>query len=214
MNPELLKFKDVSICYGDKNVLSNFNLDVEKGDRILLKGKSGSGKSTLLKMPIGFAHPSSGKLYFNGKPIDSNTVWDARKRIAYVSQDLDIFEGSVNEFIEEVFSYSFNKGKLDSTKLRRLMVYLGFEKDVLDKNFEDLSGGEKQRIGIIMSVLIGKDIYFLDEITSSLDGALKEKVVNYFLERKDWTLIIISHDDIWERENIKVISIGEQNGNL
>lgn len=208
MGSELLKYNDVSISYGEKEVLSNFNLDIQKGERILLKGRSGAGKSTLLKMPMGFAHPSKGNLYFNGSLLDSNTVWDARKRIAYVSQDLDIYEGSVNEFIEEVFSYSFNEGKLDRSKLRRLLVYLGFEKDVLSMNFEELSGGEKQRIGIIMSVLIGKDIYLLDEITSSLDAALKEKVASYFLERKDWTLLIISHDDVWEKENVKVVQVG------
>ena len=208
MNSELLKYNDISLRYGKKEVLSHFDLDIRKGDRILLKGRSGAGKSTLLKMPMGFAHQTSGSLYFNNKLLDANTVWDARKRIAYVSQDLDIYEGSVNEFIEEVFSYSFNEGKLDRTKLRRLLVYLGFEKDVLDMHFEELSGGEKQRIGIIMSVLIGKDIYLLDEITSSLDSALKEKVANYFLERKDWTLVIISHDDVWETENVKVIPVG------
>lgn len=208
MSSDFLKYNDVSISYGKKEVLSNFNLDIHKGDRILLKGTSGAGKSTLLKMPMGFAHPSKGRLYFNGVLLDSDTVWAARKRIAYVSQDLDIYEGSVNEFIEEVFSYSFNEGKLDRTKLRRLLVYLGFEKDVLKMNFEDLSGGEKQRIGIIMSVLIGKDIYLLDEITSSLDTALKEKVANYFLERKDWTLIIISHDDVWEKESVKIVEVG------
>jgi putative ABC transport system ATP-binding protein len=125
-----------------------------------------------------------------------------------VSQDLDIYEGSVNEFIEEVFSYSFNEGKLDRTKLRRLLLYLGFENDVLTMNFEDLSGGEKQRIGIIMSVLIGKDIYLLDEITSSLDATLKEKVANYFLEHKDWTLLIISHDDVWKKQGVNVVQVG------
>ncbi|MEL4305360.1 ABC transporter ATP-binding protein [Methanococcoides sp. LMO-2] len=208
MRQELLKYEDISIRYGEKEVLSHFDLDINKGDRILLKGRSGSGKSTLLKMPMGFAHPTSGRLYFNNRLLDSNTVWDARKRIAYVSQDLDIYEGSVNEFIEEVFSYSFNEGKLDRTKLRRLLVYLGFEKDVLEMDFEDLSGGEKQRIGIIMSVLIGKDIYLLDEITSSLDAALKEKVANYFLERKEWTLVIISHDDVWDNKDVKVVPVG------
>ncbi|SES69053.1 putative ABC transport system ATP-binding protein [Methanococcoides vulcani] len=208
MSSELLNYKDISISYGEKKVLSHFDLDIKQGDRILLKGRSGAGKSTLLKMPMGFAHQTSGNLYFNNSLLDSNTVWDARKRIAYVSQDLDIYEGSVDEFIEEVFSYSFNEGKLDRTKLRRLLVYLGFEKDVLDMNFEELSGGEKQRIGIIMSVLIGKDIYLLDEITSSLDAALKEKVANYFLERKEWTLVIISHDDVWEKENVKVVPVG------
>ena len=156
---------------------------------------------------MGFAHPTNGALYFNGELLDNNTVGDARKRIAYVSQDLDIYEDSVSEFIEEVFSYSFNEGKLDHTKLRRLLVYLGFKKDILGMKFADLSGGEKQRIGIIMSVLIGKDIYLLDEITSSLDSALKEKVANYFLERKDWTLVIISHDDIWEKEGVKVLQV-------
>ena len=209
MGTELLKYENIELSYTGKTVLSEFNLCVEKGDRVLLKGRSGTGKSTLLKIPMGFAKQSSGMFYFNGLPLNGDSVWDARKRIAYVSQDLDIYEGSVNEFIEEVFSYSFNQGKLDRTKLRRLLVYLGFKKDVLQMNFEDLSGGEKQRIGIIMSVLIGKDIYLLDEITSSLDAGLKEKVVNYFLQREEWTLLIISHDNIWEKEGVKIVPVGE-----
>ncbi len=209
MNPDLLKYENVSISYNEKQILSDFNLTVKEGERILLKGKSGTGKSTLLKMLIGFTHPTSGKVYFNGTPIDEKTVWDVRQNIAYVSQDLDLFEGPVQDLIDEVFTYASNMNRLDSTKLRRLLVHLELGKPALEKYFEELSGGEKQRIGIITSLMIKKDVYLLDEITAALDLELKEKVAKYFLDHKEWTLIIISHDDVWNKDGVRVVNVGE-----
>jgi putative ABC transport system ATP-binding protein len=106
---------------------------------------------------------------------------------------------------EEVFSYSANHGKFDHDTLDMLLTEFSLKREVLNKKFENLSGGEKQRISIIISLMTKKDIFLLDEITSDLDAALKTKVVDYFMANSEWTVLAISHDPEWEREGVRII---------
>ena len=68
---------------------------------------------------------------------------------------------------------------------------------MLRKDPSELSGGEKQRLAIIVSILLERKVFLLDEVTSSLDKHLKKKVINYFIEQDDWTIVAISHDPGW-----------------
>ena len=122
-------------------------------------------------------------------------------------QDTDLEEGKVTNLLNEIFFYRANKDKLDSEKLRIFMRELGLEDDILDKNFQELSGGEKQRIGILIALLLNRDIYLLDEVTSALDVNLKKTVADYFLARENWTLLVISHDREWECDWIEKIDL-------
>jgi putative ABC transport system ATP-binding protein len=158
-------------------------------------------------MLLGFTKPAEGTLYFRNRVIDSRTCWEARKEIAYVVQDTDLGEGKVKNLLDEIFLYRTNKEKLDHEKLRVIMQELELEGNILDKNFQELSGGEKQRIGILIALLLNRDIYLLDEVTSALDANLKKKVSDYFLAREDWTLLVISHDREWERDWIEIIDL-------
>jgi len=207
LNNELIKYENIGISFENKRILSGFNLSIKKKQKVLLRGKSGIGKTTLLKMLLGFTKPAEGALYFQNHKIDSKTCWEARKKIAYVAQDTDLGEGKVKNLLNEIFSYKANKEKLNPDKLRTFMLELELEDNILDKNFQELSGGEKQRIGILISLLLNRDIYLLDEVTSALDMNLKKKVADYFLAREDWTLLVISHDREWERDWIEVIDL-------
>jgi putative ABC transport system ATP-binding protein len=124
-----------------------------------------------------------------------------------VAQDTDLGEGKVKNLLDEIFSYRTNKEKLDQEKLRAFMQELELEGSILNQNFQELSGGEKQRIGILVSLLLKRNIYLLDEITSVLDMSLKKKIADYFLAREDWTLLVISHDREWERDWIEKINL-------
>ena len=207
LNNELIKYENIGISFENKRILSGFNLSIKKKQKVLLRGKSGIGKTTLLKMLLGFTKPAEGALYFQNHIIDSKTCWEARKKIAYVAQDTDLGEGKVKNLLNEIFSYKANKEKLNPDKLRTFMLELELEDNILDKNFQELSGGEKQRIGILISLLLNRDIYLLDEVTSALDMNLKKKIADYFLAREDWTLLVISHDREWERDWIEVIDL-------
>jgi putative ABC transport system ATP-binding protein len=207
LNNELIKYENIGISFDNRKVLSGFNLSVKKNQKVLLRGKSGVGKTTLLKMLLGFTKPAEGTLYFRNLIIDSRTCWEARKEIAYVVQDTDLGEGKVKNLLDEIFSYRANKEKLDHEKLRKFMRELELESNILEKNFQELSGGEKQRIGILIAFLLNRDIYLLDEVTSALDVKLKKKVADCFLAREDWTLLVISHDREWERDWIEIIDL-------
>lgn len=207
LNNELIEYDNVGISFENRKVLSGFNLTVKKNQKILLRGKSGIGKTTILKMLLGFTKPSEGTIYFRNQVIDSRTCWEARKEIAYVVQDTDLGEGKVKNLLNEIFSYRTNKEKLDHEKLRSFMRELELENNILEENFQELSGGEKQRIGILIALLLNRDIYLLDEVTSALDAKLKKKVADCFLARKDWTLLVISHDREWERDWMETIDL-------
>ncbi|WP_243685036.1 ATP-binding cassette domain-containing protein [Methanosarcina barkeri] len=129
---------------------------------------------------LGFTKPSEGTIYFRNRVIDSKTCWEARKEIAYIVQDTDLGEGKVKSLLDEIFSYRANKEKLDHEKLRAFIRELELEDDILEKNFQELSGGEKQRIGILIALLLNRNIYLLDEVTSALDAKLKKEDCRLF----------------------------------
>jgi putative ABC transport system ATP-binding protein len=209
MQEEIIKYENIGKFFGSKKVISDFSIRILRGRKILLRGKSGTGKSTLFKMLLGFEKPSEGSLYYRGKPVNSQVAWEIRKEVSYVSQDTDLGQGPVKDLLDEIFTYLPNREKRSSEKLDTLMKEFELEKDTLNKNFENLSGGEKQRIGILIALMLGRDIFLLDEATSALDSELKKRVVDHFLKREDWTLFVISHDKEWERDEVEILEIGK-----
>ncbi|AKB19549.1 MULTISPECIES: ATP-binding cassette domain-containing protein [unclassified Methanosarcina] len=208
MQDEIIRYENAGISFGSKKILSNFTLCIPKGKKILMKGKSGTGKSTLFKILLGFKTLSEGSVYYRGKSLNPQVAWQVRKEVAYVSQDTDLGEGPVKDLLEEVRSYRPNREKIAPEKLQILMRELELEKDILEKDFETLSGGEKQRIGILIALLLEREIFLLDEVTSALDAGLKKKVADQFLKHNNWTLFVISHDTEWERDGIEIVTIG------
>lgn len=206
---EIIRYENAGISFGGKRVISDFSLRVLRGKKILLRGKSGIGKSTLFKMLLGFEKPSEGSLHYRGKPVNAQVAWEVRREVSYVSQDMDLGEGAVKDLLDEIFSYRPNREKRSPEKLNSLMKELELNQDILEKNFENLSGGEKQRIGILIALMLERDVFLLDEVTSALDSELKKKVVDHFLKHKDWTLFIISHDREWERDGVEIVEIGK-----
>ena len=209
MQEEIIKYENIGKFFGSKKVISDFSIRILRGRKILLRGKSGTGKSTLFKMLLGFEKPSEGSLYYRGKPVNSKVAWEIRKEVSYVSQDTDLGQGPVKDLLDEIFTYLPNREKRSSEKLNTLMKEFELEKDTLNKNFENLSGGEKQRIGILIALMLGRDIFLLDEATSALDSELKKRVVDHFLKHEDWTLFVISHDKDWERDEVEIVEIGK-----
>lgn len=206
---EIIRYENAGISFGGKRVISGFSLRVLRGKKILLRGKSGIGKSTLFKMLLGFEKPSEGSLHYRGKPVNAQVAWEVRREVSYVSQDMDLGEGAVRDLLDEIFSYRPNREKRSPEKLNSLMKELELNQDILEKNFENLSGGEKQRLGILIALMLDRDVFLLDEVTSALDSELKKKVVDHFLKHKDWTLFIISHDREWERDGVEIVEIGK-----
>ena len=200
----MIDFNKVNLKYKNKTILKEFSLKIEKGDKILLYGKSGIGKSTILRLLLSFISPDSGNIIYKGKPLTPEIAWQARKEIAYVSQDTDLGEGTVQEIIDEIRSFKTNKNLSDPIQL---LKEFSLDRNILKKNITELSGGERQRIAIIIALLLKRDIFLLDELTSSLDSALKKKVIEKFFGRNDATVITISHDPGWKEKAKKVVRL-------
>ncbi|MHC4908034.1 MAG: ABC transporter ATP-binding protein, partial [Planctomycetota bacterium] len=151
--------------------------------KLCIDGPSGSGKSSLLRAMLGFVRPQSGSITIDNQPVNNKTVWSLRHRIGYVTQEPDLGSQSVLERIRQPFGYKANahlefnmdtlEAYLDQFKLPRIL---------LSKQTTDLSGGEKQRIAIIISLLLDRDLLLLDEPTSALDKESKQVLI------KDMTL--------------------------
>lgn len=208
----MIRFENIKISFTNNNIFEDFNLTINRGEKVLIYGKSGIGKSVLFKLLLGLIQPEKGTVYFDDKLLDGKTVWDVRKKISYVSQDVDIASGNVFEIIKDIFSIKANSHlELVEDELLELMDQFELKRELLDKDLSHLSGGERQRIAIVVAILLKRDVFLLDEVTAALDSNLKDKVINYFTHRSDWTVLVISHDKDWlENKYIKIFNLEEK----
>jgi len=205
----MIEFKNIHLQYNGKEILKELSFEIKTGEKIVVVGKSGSGKSSLFKLVLGFEKPYWGEIVFDNIKIDYKSSWDIRKKVAYIDQDVSLGDGHIFSLLDFISKIKCNS-HLDFTKKKIYSLLDCFElnSEMLDKNIEELSGGERQRLAIIISVLLDRKTFFLDEITSSLDRHLKRKVADFFLKRKDWTTVIISHDPVWiENPIVKIFDI-------
>ena len=198
MNDNIIQFKNIDISFGERKLLENFNLTVKKGEKIHVYAPSGKGKTTLLKLLMGFHQISSGEILLDDSKLSEENIDVFRKKIGYLSQEMSFRNLKISLLIDEILDYRNNKSlKLNKEEfisfVKNMSDYLELNENVMEKEINSLSGGEKQRIGFLILNLLQRDIWLLDEITSSLDSHLKEKVISYILNT-DKTVILISHD--------------------
>jgi len=206
----MIKLDNVTLSFGDRQLFDRLSVEVPAGGRLLISGESGSGKTTLLRMLLGFVLPDQGKIYVGGEQLQVDNVWRLRRKMAYVSQEMQIGNGRVEGFIKEIFRFKHNRSiEYQRDKVTALLEDFQLGSGTLDKDLEDLSGGELQRVAIIVTLLLNRQVYLLDEVTSALDQPLKQMIVNYFTNLEDKTLIISSHDKVWHDQGFPTIYVGK-----
>jgi len=206
----MIQLKNISLSLDGKQLFNNLSVDVPEGGRLILQGRSGSGKTTLLRMLLGFVLPDHGDVIIDGENLSLENVWKVRLKMAYVSQEMQIGRGNAEKFIKEVFNYRNNRHiPYDREKVLELLGDFQLDSGTLQKDLEELSGGELQRFAIIVTLLLNRQVYLLDEVTSALDQPLKELIVDYFSGLKDKTLIISSHDSVWYEQNFPTLNPGD-----
>ena len=179
---KVIEFQDVDFAYGDKQILSHFNLLLQNKDRLGIVGDNGVGKSTLLNLIAGQLQPQSGQV------IIGETV-----RVAYFSQQIEGLDESkrvinyLQEVAEEVKSGS------GTTSIAELLEQFLFPRSSHGTLIEKLSGGEKKRLYLLKLLLEKPNVLLLDEPTNDLDIATLTVLEN-FLQGFAGPVITVSHD--------------------
>ncbi|ODM25635.1 bacteriocin ABC transporter ATP-binding protein [Clostridium sp. Bc-iso-3] len=212
-----IEFKNVDFRYGAKKpVLRNINLTIPRGKRIALVGESGSGKTTLVKLLMNFYNPENGDILINGHSLRDINLELIRKKIAFVSQDVFIFSGTVKE---NLCLGGENIDMDEIVKAAKIANAHDFIEELplkyqtfLNESGANLSEGQKQRIAIARALLKKPDILILDEATSNLDSITENHIKNEIYGfADDVTVIIIAHrlSTVVNCDNIYLLKDGE-----
>jgi len=201
-----ISFDNVTFNFEKEQIVTNFSFEAKPGQHTLLKGESGSGKSTLLKLLLGFHNPKDGSISINYKSYNAREV---RKQTAWLPQDLNLGSGTVEEVMVKPFEFAANQPSRNERALQnrnKTLKALGLAPDILDKQFRDLSTGQRQRVGLAICHLLDKPLLLLDEPTSALDEASKQKAAELLLNNKR-TVISTSHDPFWVAKADNIIEL-------
>ncbi len=198
----MIQFKEINLAFGDQVVFADFNLNIAEGEKVLLRAASGRGKSTLFKLLLGFQRFDQGEILFKGRRLERNNLFYFRRNIAYVSQDVDLRNLKVGDLINEIFDYKYNRTiPITKEKVMELIDFFLLPADLITKEVGQLSVGERQRLGLIICIMLNRPVWLLDEITTGLDQKSKKVLVKYVLKQHK-TVLIISHDQIWSKNNL------------
>ena len=195
----MINFESVYLKQNDKEIFSGLDFSVQKNEKVLIQGKSGIGKTTLFKILLGFETIDKGKVTFNKKDIDKEHIKEIRHQIFYLSQDIDLKNERVKNLVDELGEHNLLKNQ-DKAHFTDLLNFLDLNDIILNQSIKELSGGERQRIGLFIGFLLDRPVWLLDEPTSALDDTMKNKITDYIIGQ-DKTIIIISHDDVWKKNN-------------
>ncbi len=201
----MITVKNLKKKFGNKIVLKGIDLNVEKGECVVIIGPSGCGKSTLLRCINGIEKLTSGKVIFEGKDINSKHVDinKIREKMGMVFQQFNLFPHlTVTENIILAPVKLKIMTKKNAIKKAVELLELIDLKDKKDMYPSQLSGGQKQRIAIARALIMNPDVMLFDEPTSALDPEMVDEVSNLMkdLAKKGMTMIVVTHEMSFVKE--------------
>lgn len=194
-----IKIENLDFRYGTRRlVLENINMTINAGEKIALVGESGSGKTTLSKLLMNFYPWEKGEIFIGDYNLKDINLEALRNRIAYISQDIFLFSGTIRENLELGNEDATMEDIIEACRLSKADEFINnmplrYE-TMLEENGANLSGGQKQRLAIARALLKKPDILIMDEATSNLDSITEkaiEKTINSL--SRNITTIIIAH---------------------
>ena len=195
-----IEFKNVSFTYAHTGVqaIKNFNLKINKGEKIALIGKTGSGKTTLAQLLLNMYQLNSGTILYDGVELEKINSDDLRNLISYVPQDVFLFSDSIKNNI----SFGVEKADMETIKKAAVQASIHHEIEKFEKGYETLigergvtlSGGQKQRISIARALIKQPKMVIFDDCLSAVDAKTENEVIgNLYTYLQDKTAIIITH---------------------
>lgn len=215
-----LEFKHVVFKHqsAQQRAIDNINFSVNIGETVAFVGPSGSGKTTLMKLLVGLYRPQQGKILYNGIDETSIDFDDLRNQIGFVTQDTQLFSGTIRENLlfvnpsasDEDLHEALNKASCNGLLLR---AEKGLETTIGEGGLK-LSGGEKQRISIARALLRKPRLLLFDEATSALDSLTEEEItttIRQISSSRNQITILIAHrlSTIMHADRIYVLEKGE-----
>ncbi|MEO7265400.1 MAG: ABC transporter ATP-binding protein [Ferruginibacter sp.] len=201
-----------------QKAIGEISFKVKTGETIAFVGPSGSGKSTLMKLLVGLYRPQEGKILYNGIDEDNISFEDLRNQVGFVTQDTQLFSGSIKEnlvFVNPDATEAELNDALNKASCTKLLARAEKGLDtMLGEGGLKLSGGEKQRISIARALLRHPRLLIFDEATSSLDSITEEEITNTIRDisqMKNQVTILIAHrlSTIMHADRIYVLEQGD-----
>lgn len=194
------QFKHVAKKYDKKEIISDLNFEIKKGEFITVLGSSGSGKTTTLKMINGLEKPTSGEIIVNGENLKNANLVNLRRHIGYVVQSIGLFPHMTiaQNIAVTPKLLGWSQDKIDQT-VSKLLEVVGLE----DARFKDaypsqLSGGQQQRVGVARALSTNPPIMLFDEPFSALDAItrqnLQQELKTLHKNLNDKTFFFVTHD--------------------
>lgn len=194
------QFEAINFSYPDQEqaAVSSININIKQGEKVAIIGRIGSGKSTLGKLMTGLYTPDSGAIRVDGVDIRQVNPTDLRRNIGSVSQDVNLFYGSIKDNIVMGVPYMEDDAIIRAADLSGVSEFANRKPSGLDSIVGErgalLSGGQRQSIAIARALLFDPPILILDEPTASMDNTTESRMKRRLMEAvKDKTLILITH---------------------
>lgn len=204
----VISIRGLSKSFGETDVLKDINLDVFKGENLVVLGRSGSGKSVLIKILVGLLRPDLGKVYVLGEEVDKLSPKELdrlRLRVGFSFQNSALYDSmNVRQNLE--FPLIMNRKHLKQAEIddavSEVLEAVGLSSKA-EEMPSDLSGGQRKRIGIARTLILKPEVMLYDEPTSGLDPITSEeinKLINDVRKKYNTSSIIITHDLTCARE--------------
>jgi len=199
------------LASGVVKALDGIDIDIEKGERIVLLGPSGSGKTTLLNCVAALDSPTGGSYSFDGEDVPRNKSEEMttfrRKNIGYVFQFFNLLQDLT--VLENILLIQELSGGRDKQRALDLLNLVGLEKEV-DRFPAEISGGQQQRVAIARSLAKSPKLLLGDELTGNLDSKTSAMVMEVLVkacESEEITTIMVTHDENLSKYATRVIRL-------
>lgn len=195
----IIEYKNICMAYGEKTIIENFNLSIEKGEFVTIIGSSGCGKTTILKMVNGLVEPVSGEVLVEGNSTRQADLTMLRRNIGYAIQGSVLFPHMTVEKNIAYVPNLLNKRDKKRTEqaVEKWMNIVGLEDSLRSRFPSELSGGQQQRVGIARALAASPDILLMDEPFGAVDeitrGSLQEEISRIHRET-GITVLFVTHD--------------------
>lgn len=194
-----IEYKNIRMAYGEKVIIENFNLAVEKGEFVTIIGSSGCGKTTILKVVNGLVRPVSGEILIDGRSIREMDLTALRRNIGYAIQGSVLFPHmTVEKNIAYVPNLINKKDKAKTAQaVEKWMRIVGLDEELKTRYPSEISGGQQQRVGIARALAASPEILLMDEPFGAVDeitrSSLQDEIARIHRET-GITILFVTHD--------------------